>query len=165
MKYRSVGGYYILLARAGILSGEEVRASILTYHSTQTKRVCRSTLAAEAAHLAEAVEAGDWVIDLKHWDSIFRVYVTDAQSVYDYLSKDSTAMSSDKRMALEGALWRETVRKPLAYTRWIDGEQNIANVLTKARADQTVLLGFMRTGKMSLAQTGKNGQSKEHLQR
>lgn len=176
MKYRSVGGYYILLADAGILSGEEVRANILTYHSTQTKRVCRSTLAAEAAHLAEAVEAGDWVIvllqeaikgeiDLKHWDSIVesrpRVYVTDAQSVYDYLAKDSTAMSSDKRMAIEGALLRETVRRPLAYTRWIDGEQNIANVLTKARADQTVLFDFMRTGKMSLAQTEKNRQSKE----
>ena len=40
----------------------EVQANILAFHSSQTNRVRRSTLAAEASHAAEAVEAGDWVM-------------------------------------------------------------------------------------------------------
>jgi len=74
------------------------------------------------------MEAGDWLAvlldealhgeqDLKRWDRIVeqrkRVYVTDSQSVFDYLHKDSTSTSSDKRMAIEGALLRETVRHPM----------------------------------------------------
>ena len=150
MKYKSVGGYFILIASRGILEGEEVRAHVLAYSSSHTKRVCRSTLAAEASHLAEAVESGDWIIvlfkaltgevDLKNWPTVIekrqRVYVTDAKSVFGYLQKDATSTSSDKRMAIEGALLREVVRKPGACTRWIDGQQNVSNVLTKAGAEK-----------------------------
>ena len=176
LKYRSMGGYFILAANPGLLEGETVRANILAFHSGQTKRVCRSTLAAEASHLAEAVEAGDWVtvlleealvgdLDLKNWPQIIerrdRVYVTDARSVYDYLSRESSSTSSDKRMAIEGALLRETVRRPRAHVRWVDGQQNIADVLTKASADNAVLKQFLRDGWLSLVQTEANFQSKE----
>ncbi|CAE7715141.1 RE1 [Symbiodinium necroappetens] len=176
LRYRSVGGYFILAANPGVLEGGEVRANILAYHSGQTKRVCRSTLAAEASHLAEAVETGDWVtvlleealvgdLDLKNWPKILerrdRIYVTDARSVFDYLQKDSTSTSSDKRMAIEGALLRETVRKPRAHVRWIDGMQNIADVLTKAQADKSILRQFMRDGLLCLTQTEENFQLKE----
>ena len=176
MKYRSVGGYFLLLAQPGILEGREVRANMLAFQSSQTKRVCRSTLAAEAAHLAETVEAGDWLtvllaealygkVDLKQWEQIVeerqRVYVTDAQSVFDYLSKESSSRSSDKRMAIEGALLRETVRRKNAHVRWIDGEQNIADILTKAHADKSVLFAYLREGKVCLTQTEANKKSKE----
>ena len=177
MKYKSVGGYFILVANKEILEeGGEARANILAFHSSLTKRVCRSTLAAEASHLAEAVEAGDWIIvlleealsgelDLSSWPSIVerrrRAYITDARSVYDYLEKDATSTSSDKRMAIEGALLRETVRRPNASTHWIDGAQNIANVLTKHGAEKETLREFLRSGKMSFAQTAENKAIKE----
>ena len=179
LKYRSVGGYFIMIANPEILKGEEARANILAYHSTLTKRVCRSTLAAEASHLAEAVEAGDWIIvlmeealtgyvDLKNWDKIIeqrkRAYVTDARSVYDYLQRDATSTSSDKRMAIEGALLRETVRRDRAYVKWIDGQQNIANVLTKANAEKDILRDFLRTGLLCLTQTEANRALKERKQ-
>ena len=175
-RYRSVGGYFILIAEKGILEGEESRCNILSFHSGVTKRVCRSTLAAEASHLAEAVEAGDWIIvlleealsgevDLKNWQEVIerrqRVYVTDARSVYDYLQKDATSTSTDKRMAIEGALLRETVRRHGASVRWIDGMQNIADVLTKENAEKDTLREFMRTGRLSLVQTEANKQIKE----
>ena len=155
---------------------DTVRANILACHSGQTKRVCRSTLAAEASHLAEAVASGDWIavlleealvgdLDLKNWPEIVerrdRIYVTDARSVYDYLQRDSASTSSDKRMAIEGALLRETVRRPRAFARWVDGLQNIGDVLTKATADKTVLKQFMRDGLLSLVQTEENFQIKE----
>ena len=98
-RYQSIGSYYLFLANKEILEGKAARANLLAFHSSQTKRVCRSTLAAEASHLSEAVEAGDWLAvlldealhgeqDLKRWDRIVeqrkRVYVTDSQSVFDY---------------------------------------------------------------------------------
>ena len=177
LTYRSVGGYFLFLANPEILDGKEARANLLSFHSTQTKRVCRSTLAAEAAHLAEAVGAGDWVavllaealeehINLKEWDKIVEkracVYVTGARrSVYDYQQKESSSTSSDKRMAIEGALLRETVRRPAAHVRWIDGAQNIANLLTKANTDKTTLFEYLRDGKLCLVQTERNRKSKE----
>ena len=177
MRYRSVGGYFVLIANAGILEDKEVRANVLYFHSGQTKRVCRSTLAAEASHLAEGVETGDWLavlleealvgdIDLQRWPEIVdarkRVYVTDAKSVFDYLAKDNANTSSDKRMAIEGALLRETIRRPNAFTPWIDGLQNFADVLTKAGADKAVLYEFMRSGMIGLVQTEQNKQVKAH---
>ena len=90
-----------------------------------------------------------------------RVYVTDSQSAFDYLHKDRTSTSSDKRMAIEGALLRETVRRPHAEVRWIDGEQNLADILTKPRVDKGLLMEFMRTGLLSLVQTEANKELKE----
>ena len=58
MKYKSADGYFFFVANKEVLEeGGEARANILAYHSSLTKRVCRS-------HLAEAVEAGDWIIVL-----------------------------------------------------------------------------------------------------
>eukprot|EP00435_Cladocopium_sp_Y103_P064509 s25_g26.t1 len=64
-------------------------------------------------------------------------------------------------MAIEGALLRETCRKPGSHVKWIDGLQNIANVLTKHNAEKETLREFLRTGMMSLQQTEENKQLKE----
>lgn len=176
MRYRSIGGYFVLLASKEVLDDQPARANVMSFHSSQTKRVCRSTLAAEASHLAEALEAGDWCIclleealsgklDLKNWPEVIRrrrrVYVTDARSVCGYLHKDATSTSTDKRMAIEGALLRETVRQEGAMVRWIDGLQNIADVLTKALTDKSCLKKFLRDGIISLVQTEENQALKE----
>lgn len=83
------------------------------------------------------LEALSGELNLKNWPSVSII-------LYDYLQKDSTSSSSDKRMAIEGALLRETVKQPNAYVRWIDGMQNIANVLTKANAEKDTLREFLR---------------------
>ena len=176
LRYRSIGGCYILIADPAVLQGGSVRANIVWFHSSQTKRVCRSTLPAAASHLPESFEAGDWIavllhealhgdVDLKNWPHIIeqreRIYVTDARSVFDYLSKDATSTSSDERMAIEGALLRETVRRRKAHVRWIDGQQSMSNILTKAGADKQVLLDFLKDGMFSLVQTESNRLMKE----
>ena len=110
----------------------------------------------------EEAMTGD--IDLRNWPEVIqrrkRVYVTDARSVYDYLHKD-TSTSTDKRIAIEGALLRETVRQKNAFSRWIDGMQNIANVLTKSNAEKDTLREFLRSGVTSLVQSERNKQLKE----
>ena len=85
----------------------------------------------------------------------------DARSVYDYLQKDATSTSTDNRMAIEGALLRETCRKPRSHVRWIEWLQNIANVLTKQNAEKDTLWQFLRDGLMSLQQTEQNRKLKE----
>ena len=104
--------------------------------------------------LHEALHGQD-DLDLKNWQNAVnlrrRADVTDAQSVYDYLTKDGT-MSNDKRMATEGALLRETMRQPSASARWIDGLQNIADVFTKLGADKVDFWKNMRDSRFSLVQ-------------
>lgn len=63
--------------------------------------------------------------------------------------------------SIEGALLRETVRKPNSHVRWIDGVQNIANVLTKSNAEKDTLREFLRSGMLWLVQTEANKQIKE----
>ena len=143
------------------------KVAVMDYRSSTTQRVCRSTLAAEASHLADSLEAAEWLsvlldealsgkLNLKDWQSSVqkrtRVFVTDAQSVYDYLTKDGSSLSRDKRMAIEGALLKEVLRQPNTYLRWIDGLQNIADILTKEGADMEYFRSFLKTGTFTLVQ-------------
>lgn len=57
-------------------------------------------------------------------------------------------------VAIEGALLRETVRQTNAFSRWIDGMQNISNVVTKANAEKDSLRESLRSGMTSLVQIG-----------
>jgi len=82
-------------------------------------------------------------VDLRNWQATARLtprfWATDAKSVYDYLTKEGTGKSKDKRMAIEGALLKEALRQDNVTLRWIGGSQNIADVLTKAGVDRTYL--------------------------
>ena len=90
-----------------------------------------------------------------------RFWATDAKSVYDYLVKEGTGMSKDKRMAIEGALLRETLREENTTLRWVDGSQNIADVLTKLGVDKTYLYKVMRAAQWSLVQDPAAARAKE----
>ena len=166
-RYRSCGGHVILLTDKAILNDETVPIAVLDWKTGMTDRVCRSTLAAEASHLANAVEAVDWAtivlqeilkgkLNLKRWQEAAtatpRFWATDCKSVYDYLTKEGTSMSKDKRMAIEGALLKETLRSPGTTLRWIDGSQNIADVLTKLGVDKAYLDRVLRSATWSLVQ-------------
>jgi hypothetical protein len=166
-RYRSVGGHFLLVAEACVMDNKPGKVAVMDYRSSTTQRVCRSTLAAEASHLADSLEAAEWLsvlldeavsgkLNLKDWQSSVqkrtRVFVTDAQSVYDYLTKDGSSLSRDKRMAIEGALLKEALRQPNTYLRWIDGLQNIADILTKEGADMEYFRSFLKTGTFTLVQ-------------
>ncbi|CAK0894249.1 unnamed protein product [Prorocentrum cordatum] len=166
-RYKSCGGHVVLRTTDGILAGHQAPVAVLDWKSGMTQRVCRSTLAAEASHLADAVEAVDWAavlfreatnvsVDLLNWQGevqrLPRFWATDAKSVYDHLTKEGSAKSKDKRMAIEGALLREVLRCENTHLRWIDGSQNIADVLTKLGVDKVYLYKVLREAKWSLVQ-------------
>eukprot|EP00973_Karenia_brevis_P029771 4107407-Karenia_brevis.AAC.1 len=58
-KFKSVGGHFLCVADKRVLEGKEVPFAVLDYHTGLTQRVCRSTLAAEAAHLSDGAESAD----------------------------------------------------------------------------------------------------------
>ncbi|CAK0815738.1 unnamed protein product [Prorocentrum cordatum] len=166
-RYKSCGGHVVLLTTDGILAGHQAPVAVLDWKSGMTQRVRRSTLAAEASHLADAVGAVDWAavlfreamnvsVDLLNWQEevqrLPRFWATDAKSVYDHLAKEGSAKSKDKRMAIEGALLREVLRCENTHLRWIDGSQNIADVLTKLGVDKVYLYKVLREAKWSLVQ-------------
>jgi hypothetical protein len=93
-----------------------------------------------------------------------RFWATDCKSVYDYLTKEGTSMSKDKRMAIEGALLKETLRSPSTTLRWIDGSQNLADVLTKLGVDKSYLFRVLRAAEWSLVQDPAAAASKARKQ-
>ena len=174
-RYKSCGGYVLMLADKSILENKVSAMAVLDWRSGMTQRVCRSTLAAEASHLAEAVEAVDWAavfmqevlqpsIDLRAWQQVVRTtarfWATDAKSVYDYLTREGSSMSKDKRMDIEGALLKDTLKDEKAMLRWIDGSQNIADVLTKLGVDKTYLYKVLRECRWSLVQDPAAAEAK-----
>ena len=55
-------------------------------------------------------------------------------------------------MAIEGALLRETLEKPSACLRWVDGSQNVADISTKLVLDEQYFWSFIRRASWSLVQ-------------
>lgn len=177
IRYKSCGGQVVMLSDEEIMSGGTRRCMILDWVSHLTQHVCRSTLAAEASHLASAMEITDWVAmllcefrlgkacDLRvrplHIESINRVWVTDARSVCDHLTRESVSSSKDKRRVIEAALLRETLSKPTEHLRWIVGSHNVADGLTKLNVDESYFLQFMRTAKWTLMQDPLAAAAKE----
>ncbi|CAK0807109.1 unnamed protein product [Prorocentrum cordatum] len=111
--------------------------------------------------------AGEWLcvlleevfnpkIDLKDWQKIVarrsRVFLTDAKSVHDYLTKEGSGLSRDKRMAIEGALLKEALRQPNTTLRWVDGLQNLADILTKEGVDLDYFRHYLRTNQITIQQ-------------
>ncbi|CAK0841114.1 unnamed protein product [Prorocentrum cordatum] len=154
-RYRSCGGHVVLLTTGSTLAGHPAPVAVLDWKSGMTQRVRRSTVAAEASHLADAAEAIDWAavlfreatnvsVDLINWQGevqrLPRFWATGAKS------------SKDKRMAIEGALLREVLRCEGTHLRWIDGSQNIADVLTKLGVDKVYLYKVLREARWSLVQ-------------
>ena len=118
-RYRICGGHVISLTSKDILDDKVAPVTVLDWKSGMTQRACRSTLAAEANHLADDVAAVAWAaavrqeifkgkVDLQHLQRVAtatpRFWATVCQSVCDYLTKKGTSESKDRRMAIELAL-------------------------------------------------------------
>ena len=70
----------------------------------------------------------------------------------DYLTKKGTSESKDRRMAIELALLKETLRSSSATVRWTDGIQSFADMLRKMRVDKTYLCKVLREAEWCFVQ-------------
>lgn len=150
----SQGGVMHGLLGKGALDGKPAPFSLLSWNSFRIRRVCRSTLSAEAQSACQAVEFGDYLKTLlvEMYDPTFRliryqerlqerqsVLVIDAKSLFDYLNKETGRLPADKRLGIDLRLLQTYLSDSKWAVRWVSGPQQLADCLTKETVDITYL--------------------------
>ena len=126
--HRSQGARMQLIAPPSVLGGEYTHFHLIGYASNVLRRVCRTTVQAEAYALQAGVEAGDILraaladlrgeLDMKDWQSsstmsIRQIWLTDCRSVDQALSRPVLAKITDERLAIEISALRQSLwRRP-----------------------------------------------------
>ena len=147
-KVASQYGVLIAVADKKCIQGEYGNFSVLEWKSASTKRVCRSTFAAETMTCSEGIEVGQYV------RSFFRSMLngclmkvedlhgqhlrclSDCKSLFDHLNKEGIPkVPSDRRLAIDLA----AIRQGLTFEKrggsfplhWIPTHTQLADILTK----------------------------------
>ena len=173
--YKSQQGRSHFLTSAKDLKDEAVtayRVLPIAFSSTTMKRVCRSTLQAEAYALQSGIESGDRIRaliaetngafdDLRNWENPARravpqLLLSDCRSLVEHLNSEIPAKISDKRHGIEMAairqqLWTDDVRR--TWTEypsggdaliWISTSTMVSDVLTKSMRPDLLLKTLRR---------------------
>ena len=177
---KSQCGYVIGFTSSEIAKGKTTPLYILETYSGGIKRVCRSTLAAEANGFLMGVEAAEYLrsilMEILHPDILLRdleseflkgkiACFTDAKSLEQTLNKDA-GQPQDKRVRILVAQIKEILGGPdydndaSAYAVWVDTSQMLADVLTKAGCEREALLSALREGRWTLEPTESAKQKK-----
>jgi hypothetical protein len=126
-------GYVICLT-------DDVKANIIHWSSTKCKRVTRSVLAAELYAMAHGFDSGSVVkstIERILNISLPMILLTDSRSLYDCLVKLGT--TTEKRLMVDLMCLRQSYeRREIAEIRWIDGNTNPADAMTKVNPCQAL---------------------------
>lgn len=127
--YSSQIGYVIVLA------DEENNANILHWSSIKCKRITRSVLASETYAMAHGFDAAavikSTITQLLHLtEPLPLVVCTDSKSLYECLVKLGTMQ--EKRLMIDLMCLRQSYeRQEITEVRWIDGDSNPADAMTK----------------------------------
>lgn len=161
----SQGAYLVTLMDPQATQGKMSSLSVLSWSTHKVRRVCRSTLSAEAQAAAMAVENGDFVkillaeakcsqFPIQNYHQYLKsqkgVLVIDARSVYDYLTSDSGKLPSDKRLALDLRMLQFYRQASDWDLRWVAGPQQLADSLTKEETNTGYLEWVMENAKYIL---------------
>lgn len=123
-------GYVIALADA------TSKANIIHWSSIKCKRVTRSVLASELyamTHGFDIAAALKSTLDQALRITLPLVLCTDSKSLYDCLVKLGT--TQEKRLMIDIICLRQSYeRREIAEVKWIDGNTNPADAMTKSKA-------------------------------
>lgn len=142
----SVGAYVCFLVNS------ENQACPLDWSATKIKRVVRSTLSAEMLSLQEGIDVAIYLQALMSEilnteKPIPIVAFVDNKSVTQALC--STKMVDDKRLRLDVAAIKENLqRNEVCAIRWVKGEEQLANCLTKRGASGYNLMQVFKDGRL-----------------
>ena len=132
----SQGGYIIFLA------DDDGNVSPVSWCSRKLRRVCKSTEAAETMAMLDAIDASVWIGTLL--DEILSdkmktpQIVTDNKSLFE--AAHSTTAVEEKRLRVEIAAIRESIRKGEVEVKWMPKAKQMADCLTKQGSDTRKLL-------------------------
>ena len=143
----STGGYIIGITSQEVLDGKRGHVSVVSWNTNKLRRVARSSMAAEMQALANAedelhlcrlawLEFNGFEVDLNQVDealqNISGTVIIDAKAIYDVLISDNQPIQlSEKRTALELLAYLRNTESNHTETRWVHGEANLADGLTK----------------------------------
>lgn len=143
-------GYVIVLADA------MDRANIIHWSSIKCKRVTRSVLASELYAMVHGFDAG--AVIKSTIEKILGISVLplitciDSKSLYECLVK--LGSTQEKRLMIDLMCLRQSYkRRVIMEIRWIDGDSNPADAMTKAKPC-TALQQLVDTNKVSPSVTG-----------
>ena len=130
--------------------GKKVPASTIGWRSFKLPRVCRSSLGAECQATSTALEellmAKTFLEAIKRPDRELKNFkdhltgvsamVTDCKALYDAVFRETIQQATDKRVAIEGLVIKETLKGLNCSWRWVSSERQLADGLTKTSARQ-----------------------------
>ena len=195
---RSQYGRITALGHPDLWENNEGLIHIIGWKSGLIKRTCRSTFRAETHGMIYAKEASDGVraiitdmrgkFDKNDWESICarevpNVWMTDCQSLHDYLINPVAQGSEDKRLeidleSLRESLWEhsdgspkdEITEQQTDKPRWIDTSTMLCDPLTKTgsagfcdRLRETMSSGMLDLNATVASQMRKMQQQKARL--
>src|ERR1019366_496566 len=146
--YTSQIGYVVVLA------DKDDNANILHWSSIKCKRVTRSVLASELYAITHGFDISACLkltIERILGFPVPLTVCTDLKSVYDCLVKLGT--TQEKRLMVDLMCLRQSYeRREIAEIKWIDGNSNPANAMTKSKAC-SALRDLIDTNKISIKVT------------
>src|SRR6266480_3650336 len=136
------------------LADRNNQANIPHWSSIKCKRITRSVLAAELYAMAHSFDKGMVIkttIEKILSRSIPLTVCTDSKSLYDCLVKLGT--TNEKRLMIDLLCLRQSYeRREIAEVKWIDGNTNPADAMTKGKPCNA-LKAFLNTNKIDLKVT------------
>ena len=132
------------------LAGPDQLMSPICWNSKKTRRVVRSTLAAETLAMADAIDTAVWIANL--YSEFLKinlqiVCLTDCKSLWEAIK--ATTSVTEKRLRVEMASIKELLEKNIIQEiRWLDSSEQLADCMTKKGASPRRLLEALETGKI-----------------
>eukprot|EP00435_Cladocopium_sp_Y103_P011911 s1821_g3.t1 len=163
----STGGYIIGFVHKSMVESQmSGQVNVMSWGSHKLKRVCRSSLAAEAQALAEA-EQELMYLRLEWWEmlghsinlqdpetaakNVQGILVIDAKALFDAAQADTTSYNvKEKYTALEVLAMVNHFNNQQTILRWCNSDQQLADGLTKSSAQDKLRKFFMMGQKWNL---------------
>ncbi|CCE32582.1 uncharacterized protein CPUR_06442 [Claviceps purpurea 20.1] len=160
-------GYVIILGTEDRETSNSFTLSgnIVAYSSTKSKRVTRSALASELYAMVQGADTAyamattlEMITERLGSPAIPTVICTDSFSLYECLVKLGT--TKEKRLMIDIMALRQSYeRRELAEIRWINGEDNIADAMTKTNPNKA-LEAFINRNKATIRVEGSVARPK-----
>ena len=169
-KQGTQAGYLVVgVTTDDLQEGKPAPWSPCVWKSYRLKRIVGSTFAGESQVLSDGLGHAEWIAchlseaKYRHFDLArrkdflhdFRLQaIVDCKSIYDHLQSFASPGSiGDKRVAIDLAIIRETLRRIGGVIRWAPTWLQLADALTKESAEAMDLLrAAMTTNKYHLSQ-------------
>lgn len=158
----SQGGYLLLIAESKMLDRERARCWLVDWSSKKLKRAVRSSVAAETLSGQNGLDALELfqALMLETLDGItprqFRemtpskpgALVIDSKGFYDAITRSccSQAISVERRLQIDYAIAKETMKKQNILPFWVNNLRMAADCLTKLRGETKLLYDILELG-------------------